>query len=110
MAELKILSADGLQCAIGHIQNRLDYLTCDVASCNTSLSSSFESLACRVNLLEDNMSETLATLKELQDYIRSASVAKTEKPKQKDDLEIFDQIVWDEDFLKLTDNMFLIDL
>lgn len=110
MAELRVLTTDGLKYAINELQDRMDYITCDVASCNTSLSSSFESLSCRVNLLEDSMSETLATLKELQDYIRSATSAKTENPKRKDDLEIFPQIEWDEDFLKLSDNMFLIDL
>lgn len=110
MAELRILSADGLKYAISEIRDQMDYLTCDVANCNSTLSSSFESLSCRVNLLEDSMSETLATLKELQDYIRSTTSAKTENPKQKSDLEIFPQIEWDEDFLKLNNNMFLIDL
>lgn len=110
MAQLRVLGFDDFNHTIGAIQDRMDYLTCDVASCNTTLSSSLESLSCRVNLLEESVSETLATLKELQDYIRSATSAKTENPKRKDDLEIFPQIEWDEDFLKLSNNMFLIDL
>lgn len=110
MAELRIASVDGLKYDVGKIKDRMDCLTLNLANCNSNLSSSFESLSCRVNLLEDNMSEVLATLRELQDYLRPATSAKTENPKRKDDLEIFPQTVLDEDFLKLNDNMFLIDL
>lgn len=110
MVELKLSTTDNLKHAIGVIQEQMDYLTCDIASCNTSLFSSFESLSCRVNLLEEELNETIATLRELQSYIRSVSDVKTENPKRKDDLEIFPRIEWDEDFLKLSDNMFLIDL
>ena len=61
--------------------------------------------------------EALNTLSEIMNYIdaqskvnennksfsdlRPALDAKTENPNQKGDLEIFSQIVWDEDFLKM---------
>lgn len=67
MAELRIASVDGLKYDVGEIRERMNCLTLNLANCNSNLSSSFESLSCRVNLLEDNMSEVLATLRELQD-------------------------------------------
>ena len=48
-------------------------------------------LDCRTAVLEMEISD-----------LRSAMDAKTENPNQKGDLEIFSQIAWDEDFLKLS--------
>ena len=54
-------------------------------------------LDCRTAVLEMEISD-----------LRSAMDAKTENPNQKDDLEIFSQIEWDEAFLNFGDsNMFI---
>lgn len=51
-------------------------------------------------------SQTAAISLELRD-LRSAMDEKADKPKQKDDLEILNQIVSDKDFFILKDNIFL---
>lgn len=105
---LQVLTADGVQCVIDLIQDRMEGLTCDIASTATTLSDSFGALECRVDELERAISDAVANIMALQDAIRPVPNAPTENPKQKSDLEIFPQIVWDEDFLKLGDsNMFL---
>jgi ABC-type transporter Mla subunit MlaD len=53
-------------------------------------------LSARIDLCEYHLSE-----------LRPATDAKTENPKQKSDLEIFNRIVPSEEFLKLEGNMFL---
>ena len=60
---------------------------------------SMECVNARIDYIEDKLSQ-----------LEPAPDVKTENPKQKSDLEIFPQIEWDEDFLKLDNNMFLIDL
>ena len=57
-----------------------------------------------------NLSEVLMRLSALEETLadlRSALDANTEKPNQKDDLEIFNRIIPSEDFLKLESNIFL---
>lgn len=107
---LQVLTADGAKYMVDLIQDRVDMLTCDMASTATTLSDSFRVLECRVDELERAISNAVANIIALQDAIRPVSDAPTENPKQKNDLEIFPQIEWDEDFLKLDNNMFLIDL
>ena len=41
--------------------------------------------------------------------LRSEMVARTEKPKQKGDLEILNQIEWDEEFLKIMNEPIIVD-
>lgn len=107
---LQVLTADGVKCMVDLIQDRVDTLTCDIASTSTTLSDSFRVLECRVDELERTISDAVANIIALQDAIQPVPDAPTENPKQKSDLEIFPQIEWDEDFLKLNNNMFLIDL
>lgn len=106
----KVLTEDGLKYAVDIIQDRMEGLTCDIAATSTTLSDSFRTLECRVNELERTVYDAVANIMTLQNAIRPVPDAPTENPKQKSDLEIFPQIEWDEDFLKLNDNMFLIDL
>ena len=47
-------------------------------------------------------------MNELSD-LRSEMVARTEKPKQKGDLEILNQIEWDEEFLKIMNEPIIVD-
>ena len=47
-------------------------------------------------------------MNELND-LRSEMVARTEKPKQKGDLEILNQIEWDEEFLKIMNEPIVVD-
>lgn len=107
---LQVLTADGAKYMVDLIQDRVDMLTCDMASTATTLSDSFRVLECRVDELERAISNAVANIIALQDVIRPVPDAPTENLKQKSDLEIFPQIEWDEDFLKLDNNMFLIDL
>ena len=107
---LQVLTADGAKYMVDLIQDRVDMLTCDMASTATTLSDSFRVLECRVDELERAISNAVANIIALQDAIRPVLDAPTENPKQKSDLEIFPQIEWDEDFLRLNNNMFLIDL
>lgn len=107
---LQVLTADGVQCMVGLIQDRMEGLSCDIASTATTLSDSFRALECRVDELERAISDAVANIIALQDAIRPVPDAPTENPKQKSDLEIFPQIEWDENFLRLNNNMFLIDL
>lgn len=109
MSAIKALQLNGVTYSIGS-QEEIESLRCDIASTNTTLSSSFDELRCRVDFLEKQFSDLYATVYELQNLLRPVPNATTENPNQKGDLEIFSQIVWDEDFLKLADNMFLIDL
>lgn len=107
---LQVLTADGVKCMVELVQDKVDMLTCDIASTATTLGDSFRVLECRVDELERAISNAVANIIALQDAIRPVPDAPTENPKQKSDLEIFPQIEWDEDFLKLDNNMFLIDL
>lgn len=102
---LQILTTDGIK-----IQDKVDMLTCDIATTATTLNESFRELGCRVDELERALCNAIANINALQDAIRPVPNAPTENLKQKSDLEIFPQIEWDEDFLKLNNNMFLIDL
>lgn len=102
---LQILTTDGIK-----IQDKVDMLTCDIATTATTLNESFRELGCRVDELERALYNAIANISALQDAIRPVPDASTENPKQKSDLEIFPQIEWDEDFLRLSNNMFLIDL
>ena len=102
---LQILTTDGIK-----IQDKVDMLTCNIATTATTLNNSFQALERRVDELERTICYIDANVKALQDVIRPVPDAPAENPKQKSDLEIFPQIEWDEDFLKLDNNMFLIDL
>lgn len=107
---IQVLTADGVTHMVDLIQDRMEGLTCDIASTATTLNNSFRVLECRVDELERVISDAVANIMALQDAIRPVPNAPTENPKQKSDLEIFPQIEWDEDFLRLNNNMFLIDL
>ena len=61
-----------------------------------SLMKSMECVNARIDYIEDKLSQ-----------LEPATDAKTETPKQKSDLEIFDWIIPSEEFLKLEGNMFL---
>ena len=87
-------------------------------------------LQCQIVYNNAKIEETKNTLKDLQDTttdikdelqgrtaaiewevsdIRSALDAQTEKSKQKSDLEIFSQIEWDEEFLKIMNEPIIVD-
>ena len=78
-----------------------------------SIAKAFASFGVSAKEAEEALLKLAQLIKEFDDYskvndneesssdIRSALDAKTENPNQKGDLEIFSQIVWDEDFLKM---------
>lgn len=87
-----------LQCQINHgnaeieetknALNDLQYITTDIK----------DELQGRTSAIECEVSD-----------IRSALDAQTEKSKQKSDLEIFSQIEWDEEFLKIMNEPIIVD-
>ena len=91
MAAIKALQLNGVTYSIGS-QEEIESLRCDIASTNTTLSSSFDELRCRVDILEQQFSDLYATVYELQNLLRPVPDATTENPNQKSDLEIFSQI------------------
>ncbi len=64
-------------------------------------------LTCETKSQECHLKSRAAALEEQLDNLRSALDAKPENPNQKGDLEISNQIIPSEDFLKLEGNMFL---
>ena len=91
MAAIKALQFNGVTYSIGG-QEEIESLRCDIASTNTTLSSSFDELKCRVDILEQQFSDLYATIYELQNLLRPVPDVTTENPNQKGDLEIFSQI------------------
>ena len=89
---------------LNEVLSRLDYHGSEITAIKDSLhdlryeTENIQSgLDCRTAVLEMEISD-----------LRSAMDAKTENPKQKDDLEIFSQIEWDESFLNFgASNIFL---
>ena len=91
---------------MNEVLNRLDYHGTEITAIKDSLhdlkydTENIQSgLDCRTAVLEMELSD-----------LRSALDAKTENPNQKGDLEIFSQITWDEDFLKILDEPIRVDL
>ena len=60
------------------------------------------------NIKDELQGRTAAIEWEIDD-LRSEMVARTEKPKQKGDLEILNQIEWDEEFLKIMNEPIIVD-
>ena len=89
---VQVLTYDGLKYTVDLIKDRLDGMTCDIASSATTLSDSLQELSCRVNELERAFSEMSANIAELQNAIRPVPDDTTENPNQKGDLEILSQI------------------
>lgn len=59
--------------------------------------------------IEDKLQGRMAAIEWEVSDIRSALDAQTEKSKQKSDLEIFSQIEWDEEFLKIMNEPIIVD-
>ena len=91
MSAIKALQLNGVTYSIGG-QEEIESLRCDIASTNTTLSSSFDELRCRVDILEQQFSDLYATVYELQNLLRPVPGATIENPNQKGDLENFSQI------------------
>lgn len=89
---VQVLTYDGLKYTVDLIQDRIDGVTCDIASSTTTLSDSLKELSCRVDELERAFSEMAANIAELQNAIRPVPDVTTENPNQKGDLEILSQI------------------
>lgn len=89
---VQVLTYDGLKYTVDLIQDRIDGVTCDIASSATTLNDSLKELSCRVDELERAFSEMAANIAELQNAIRPVPDATTENPNQKGGLEISSQI------------------
>ena len=89
---VQVLTYDGLRYTVDLMKDRLDGMTCDIASSTTTLSDSLQELSCRMNEVERALSEISANIAELQNAIRPVPDATTENPNQKGDLEILSQI------------------
>lgn len=84
----------------------------------TEAISRISEILARLNCIECVVNDEITTIKNRLDEneriinnLRPDLDVQTENPNQKTDLEIFDQIVWDKDFLDLCENNpFLIDL
>ena len=81
------------------------------------ITDAFTTVSCNVTTIQEQiqkLTETIATINSridelsgAQSDLRPVAGATTDIPNQKYDLEIFNQIVPSEEFLKLADNMFL---
>ena len=59
--------------------------------------------------IKDELQGRTAAIEWEVSNLRSEMVARTEKPKQKGDLEILNQIEWDEEFLKIMNEPIIVD-
>lgn len=99
MADVFTLSDTGVVIT-NALKDEVYDLKVDISTCTTGLQQSIDALWC-------SLSDLIARVEELEYQLRPVSVTKTENPKSKDDLEIFNSIVINEDFLNFSDNMFL---
>ena len=105
------MSADQAAEAIARVSEALSRLDVIESVIDYGIESKVGRVEVETDLLKNRSNKIerdVSLLREDLNDIRSALDAKTENPNQNDDLEIFNQIVWDEHFLKFgPSNIFL---
>jgi hypothetical protein len=99
--------------AIARISEALARIDVVESVLDYKIDSRVASLETKVNIMQNSASSNENRIYALEQEIvdlRPALDATTENPNQKGDLEIFSQIVWDENFLKLLNEPIEIDL
>ena len=97
---------------IARISELLARMECIEGVMDYKIASRVGSIETKAALLENKVSRSENRIYEVErnlNDLRSAMDAKTEKPNQKSDLEIFSQIEWDESFLKILEEPIKLD-
>ena len=92
-------------------ENSLTYISDAITSMGVTADEMTEAMTKLAQLMKDMQcaNARIDWLEEKLSQLEPTPDAKTENPKQKSDLEIFDRIIPSEGFLKLEGNMFLTD-